>query len=83
MHVVLHVVEVWVAVDAGLVALWMVLRARRRRTELRVLIRAAERHANATWPLVAALNSGHAEDPEIRHPLGARGQAVEGRLRRL
>ena len=47
MHVVLHVVAVWGAVDLVLVALWVAVAGRGRRAGVADMVRAAERRANA------------------------------------
>jgi Flp pilus assembly protein TadB len=83
MGAMLLIAAIWVGLDALLIVAWCLVRARRQRHEVRGLIREAERVAGAARPLAAALNSGHAEDPAIRHPLGLGEEAAQGRLRPL
>jgi hypothetical protein len=69
----------WLVLDVALLALWAALTNGRDRWQVRAMVRAAERHANSTRPVPAALNSGHAEDPEIRDAR-RRAQAVQAEL---
>jgi hypothetical protein len=69
----------WLALDVALLLLWITLANRRTRRQVRAMVREAERHANAARPLAAALNSGHAEDPEVRHA-HRRAQAGQAKL---
>jgi hypothetical protein len=82
MHELLIGVLLWVGLNIGLMGLWLVLGSRRERQQVRAMVRAAELYANlsAAPPLVAALNSGHAEDAEIRHAR-RRSHARQGELR--
>jgi hypothetical protein len=57
----------WLVLDVALLALWLNVARGRTRRHTRAMVRADERYANDAGPLAAALNSGHAEDPEIRH----------------
>jgi hypothetical protein len=72
----------WLALDMALLLLWVTLANRHTRRQVRAMVGEAERHANAARPLAAALNSGHAEDPEVRHA-HRRAQAVQAQPKPL
>ena len=46
MHVVLIALMAWLALDVLLLGCWLALTARRKRLQVRTMVRAAERYAN-------------------------------------
>jgi hypothetical protein len=70
----------WIGLDVVLLTLWLAVGRRHKRRHAQATVRAVAQYANgpAARSLVAALNSGHAEDAEIRHarprPQGRQGE---------
>jgi hypothetical protein len=69
----------WLVLDVALLSAWVALGNARTRRQARAMLAAAGHHANVADPLAAALNSGHAQDPEVRHAR-RRAQAVQAKF---